>query len=117
MTIKNLDKRRDRYMRDQPAVRLGGLAANLARVSSIAHEPAERQAVLDLVEESKWFIEWTAPTEAVETAARLAEIQVALSVLERDLLLDTADVATLANLAADWSAELLEMSGLLEEAA
>ncbi len=48
---------RDRYLRDEFPVRLGGLAANLARIKSFSDHPDHRDAVESLLEESKFFIE------------------------------------------------------------
>jgi len=111
--MKDMDSRYDRFMQDPPAIRLGGIAANLARVASFAGNPLNRQAVLDLIEESKWFIEWAGPSEDADMAARLAEIQVALAVTEARMRSGNADTAALSRDAAAWSDELLDMSGLL----
>jgi hypothetical protein len=105
-------ERHDRFMQDPPAIRLGGIAANLARIASFAGNPLNRQAVLDLTEESKWFIEWTAPLADVEVAARLAEIQVSLALTEMRLRGGRQDIGAMISAASDWSGELLEMSGL-----
>ena len=59
---------RDRYLKDAIPTRLGGLAANLARVSSFAKNPGNRDAVYLLLDESKWFIEWTAAETEIDTA-------------------------------------------------
>ncbi len=64
-----------RYLRDAVPVRLGGLAANLSRIKSFADKEASREAVASLIEESKYFIEWTARDAQVETAAQLVELQ------------------------------------------
>ncbi len=51
---------KDRYLRDPIPIRLGGIAANLGRVDSFSTNSANRDAVFRLLDESKWFIEWTA---------------------------------------------------------
>ena len=56
----NAQAKKERFLRDPIPVRLGGLAANLARVDSFSQNPANQAAVFDLFEESKYFIEWTA---------------------------------------------------------
>lgn len=109
-----IGRRRERFMRDDVPVRLGGIAANLARIASFAPNPANRQAVLDLIEESKWFIEWAAPTADLDTAARLIEIQVSLALLESRILGNRLDMTTLVKTASEWRDEVLEMSGLLD---
>jgi len=42
------------------SIRLGGLAANLARIESFSNDPKHDEVVLGLVRESQLFIEWTA---------------------------------------------------------
>ena len=106
--------RYERFMRDASPIRLGGIAADLARIASFASNPANRQAILDMLEESKWFIEWTAPSEEPSKAARLVEIQVSLALMEYRLHRGDLDFASLSRLAAEWSDEVLGMSGLLE---
>ena len=69
---------RERYLRDTIPVRLGGLAANLRRMKSFAAEDAGREAVASLIDECKFFIEWTARDTQPETAAQLVELQVQL---------------------------------------
>lgn len=111
--MKDIAARRERFMRDDDARRLGAIAANLARVASFAENPANRQAVLDLLEESKWFIEWAAPSAKPDVAARLVEIQVSLALLEGRLRRGSLDVQALVQASADWRDEILQMSGLV----
>ena len=75
---------RERYLRDNLPVRLGGLAANLRRIGSFTRHPANGAAVASLVDESKYFIEWTAGEVEVETAAQLVELQVQLARWQRN---------------------------------
>jgi len=112
--VRSLAERHERFMQDDVPVRLGGIAANLARIASFAPNPANRQAVFDLIEESKWFIEWVAPSTDPDAAARLVEIQVSLALLENRLLSDRLDMTTLVEAATKWRDEALEMSGLLK---
>ena len=74
---------RERFLKDPLPIRLGGLAADLARISSFSDNPANRQAIASLLEEGKCFAEWAAPTAPLETQAVLAEIQVMLAVWQR----------------------------------
>jgi hypothetical protein len=67
---------RERYMRDSLPIRLGGLAANLSRIKSFVSREGNREAVESLIDESKYFIEWTAAEAEVSTAAELVELQV-----------------------------------------
>lgn len=112
--MKTLEECRQRFMSDEADFRLGGIAANLARVASFASNPANRQAILDMLEESKWFIEWTAPSEKPERAARLAEIQLALTVMGSRLNRGVVDLTDISESAARMSDEIMDMSGLLD---
>lgn len=53
-------RRKERFLRDSLPVRLGGIAADLARVSSCAQHEGSNDTVAMMLEESQWFIEWTA---------------------------------------------------------
>ncbi|HEX4949544.1 MAG TPA: hypothetical protein VFZ34_22905 [Blastocatellia bacterium] len=46
---------KEQYLRDPLPIRLGGLAANLARVQSFSEHPKNRDVVKNIVEESKFF--------------------------------------------------------------
>ena len=103
---------RERFLRDSLPIRLGGLAADLARVASFSANPANRQAVASLLEESKYFAEWSASDAPLETQAVLAELQVMLAVWERRWLKGVA-VPTLQAEAEEQSAALLSLAGLV----
>jgi hypothetical protein len=106
----------ERYQRDELPVRLGGLAANLRRIGSFARNPANREAVAGLLDESKYFIEWTAAEADVETAAQLVELQVQLSRWQRNWAAiwdDPQRRNTVGQQALEWSDRVLGFSGLL----
>jgi hypothetical protein len=62
---------RERYLRDSLPVRLGGLAANLRRIRSFAVHESGGEAVVSLIEECRYFIEWTASETPIDTSAQL----------------------------------------------
>jgi hypothetical protein len=62
-------------MRDTLPIRLAGLATDLARVSSSARHPTGAESVALMLEESQYFIEWTAAEAEPEIAAELVDIQ------------------------------------------
>ena len=70
---------RERYLRDPLPIRLAGLAANLSRIKSFAAHEGGREAVGSLLEESKFFIEWTGAEAESENAAELVELQIQLA--------------------------------------
>ncbi len=107
---------RERYFRDPLAVRLGGLAANLSRIKSFARHEASREAVEGLIDESKFFIEWTAAEADIGTAAQLVELQIQLARWQHNwthLWIDPVQRQQLAEQSAAWSTRVLEMSGLI----
>lgn len=115
--MNNLDERRERYMRDPLPVRLGGLAANLARVSSISNNALNVEAAFGLMEESKHFIEWTAAESQIETAAELASLQIKIALWQRTLADDWAQEEKRLRIgreAKTISDSVLQRSGLLD---
>jgi len=118
MDAMRLNTLRERYMQDRLPIRLGGLATNLMRIASVAEHPGNRQVVDRLLEESKFFIEWTAPDTPLDKQAALVELQVKLAVWHHRWPRDLADQTKGAHLAREahtWAERVLEMSGLLTE--
>ena len=110
--------RKERYLRDGIPVRLGGLAANLSRVKSFAENPANSDAVFQLLEESKYFIEWTGRELDIDSVVRLCEMQRQMAVWQ----LNWTSVWNNENFrksigtdSAKWSTEILMNSGLLNK--
>lgn len=107
---------RERFIRDDVPTRLGGLAANLARISSFSKNPINRNVVHSLVDESKLFIEWTAADAEAETAAPLVELQVQLALWQLDwekIWGDPAYRSQVVDQSRAWSDKVLDLSGLL----
>jgi hypothetical protein len=118
MTDRSL--RRERYLRDPLPVRLGGLAANLARVGSFSNNPIHGDAVAQLLEESEWFIEWAAPGAPVESQVALVACQRDIARWRRswaEVWRDPARRADVAEQASAWSVQLLSISGLVRAVA
>lgn len=107
---------RDRYLRDTLSIRLGGLAANLSRIKSFSDHPDHDEAIKRLIEESKFFIEWTASETEVKVAAELVELQIQLALWQHDwedIWSDKKKRTKIAEQADHWSKCVLDMSGLL----
>ena len=102
---------RERYLRDPLPVRLGGLAADLARIASFAENPKNHDVVSTLLEEGKYFAEWTAPDAPLEVQSALAQVQVWLALWERRWVTGKTE-ARIREEARRWSDEILELSGL-----
>ena len=116
LPLIDLKKRRERYLKDPLPIRLGGIAANLARISSISVNPGNRHAVYSMLHESKHFIEWTAAECSGEVAAELVELQIQLAVRQSTWEKDVEDEQCrleMAQWAKHYSDLVLQRSGLL----
>jgi hypothetical protein len=116
--MRNQTAIRDRYLSDPFPIRLGGLAANLARIESFSSHPDHCEVVERLLIESKYFIEWTAPDAAPELQPELVDLQRQLARWEWDwarIWANPADRAAVAKEAGAWSRSILDRSGLLHQ--
>lgn len=114
--MNNLAERKKRYLQDSVQVRLGGLAANLARVKSFSKNIANEEAVFSLFEESKYFIEWTATETEMETTLELIELQLQIALWQRQwqrIWNDEKSRNSVALTSANWSKRVLGKSGLI----
>ena len=117
--MKDFTRVRERYMRDPLPIRLGGLAADLARIGSTAVNPANARVVDVLLEEARRFIEWTAAESEPDTASHLMDLQLSLTLwlqIWRKAETTPALKALLAHQALCWSDQVLAISGLLDKA-
>ena len=117
--MKNEAAIRVRYLQDLLPLRLGGLAANLARVQSFSDHPKNREVVKKIVEESKYFIEWTAPEAKPDLQAELVALQRQLALWQCGWNILWADETlrqAVAVKAGQWANKLLAASGLLSPA-
>jgi hypothetical protein len=115
--VKNLEVIRTRYLQQDSARRLGGLAANLARIASFTDNPNNFKAVETTIEESKFLIEWIAPECPLELQTKLVELQIQLSLWHlkfSEISQSTESLKNLIDQASVWSKELLKISGLIE---
>ncbi len=114
--MKNLEIIKDRYLKESFSRRLGHLASDLARVSSFLENSKNIKAIEDILEESKFFIEWTAPEAPLNIQVILSEMQSKLALWQRHLLQqkgNSAEMKTLKKATILWSGQLIKLSGLL----
>lgn len=107
---------KERYLRDELPIRLGNLASNLARIKSRCQNAANGELIESLLQESKLFIEWTAPDAEVEIAAELVELQIQLACWQycwAEIWEDTQQRIRVGEEGRIWSEKVLNMSGLL----
>jgi hypothetical protein len=117
--MKDFAKVEERYLRDPLPIRLGGLAADLARIGSTVINPANARVVEVLLEEARRFIEWTAAETEPDVASQLVDLQVSLTLWLHAWLkaqVTPTHRALLAHQARSWSDQVLSMSGLLNQA-
>ncbi|MGH9800428.1 MAG: hypothetical protein ACRD82_08700 [Blastocatellia bacterium] len=111
------DYLQERYLRDPLPVRLGGLAANLARVKSFSDHHNHRETVRSLLTESQHFIEWTAADASLPQQVELLELQRTLArwrLAWNEIWNDPERRSRMAAEARQWSNRVLESSGLLQ---
>lgn len=113
----NKEKLRERCLRDPLPRRLGGLAATFGRVSSVARKSADPENVTRLLEEAKYFIEWTAADTEPEVAAELVSIQTMVNLWLKvwEKTNQNKEQRTLLSFQAKlWSDRALDFSGLMQ---
>ena len=115
--IPNKEKLRERFLRDPLPRRLGGLAATLGRISSVARKSSDPTNVTRLLEEAKYSIEWTAADTEPEIAAELVSMQTLLNLWLKawdKASQDKAQRTLLSVQAKHWSDKAMDFSGLLK---
>jgi hypothetical protein len=82
----------------------------LARLKSFSQMANNEKAVGDLIEESKFFIEWAAPEASLDIQQELVDIQLKLALCQYSVkhkkIINSAD---------KWAQRLLKLSGLLNK--
>lgn len=109
--MHNLEVIKRRFLKEDLAARLGGIASNLARLYSFSRMPNNKKVIKDLIEESKFFIEWTAPQSSLDIQEELVKLQVQLALWEYSK--KTKGIVKYADKSAK---KILKLSGLLERA-
>jgi len=107
--MQNLEEIKKRFMKNDLAVQLGCIASNLARVESFSKLPNNRRVIEDLIEESKFFIEWVTPEVNAKIQPELVEAQIKLALWQQ--LRNRKEVSKDAGKLAS---KILKLSGLLK---
>lgn len=114
--MKNKEKLRERFLRDPLPVRLAGLAATLARISSTARHADDPTIVAHHLDEAKHLIEWTAADTTSQIAAELVQIQRLITLWQKAWEHASKNVyqrTLLSVQAKEWADKTLDVSGLL----
>lgn len=115
--MRNRNAIQKRFLKEPLPVKLGHLASNLSRISFFSQASNKnRQIINDVLEESKFFIEWIAPQTNVELAEWLAQIQIKLALwqLNWQRQKQLPQTRTVSVLTKQWSSQLLKRAGLLK---
>ena len=110
--MKDMAALKSRYQRDDPAIRLGGLASNMARIGWFI-EHGSPASLGNLFRESKYFVEWVAQDSSSDIQVILAELQLQLAIWERRWS-SGQSMTLIVPEAQRWSQELLARSGLVD---
>ena len=105
-----------RYLKENFNKKLGHLASDLARISASSTNSMNKKVVEDILEESKFFIEWVAPEVSYETQILLSEIQSNLALWQLRSQREKQNSIELKEIkisAKKWSERLINISGLL----
>ena len=101
---------------DRLSVRMERLAQNFLRMGALSVDGSDSEAVLELVRESKVFLELIAIDLDVERAFELAQIQRQLSrwhIHWEQTWANDASRLEISNLAQAWAIRIQEMAGVL----
>lgn len=107
--MQNLEEIKRRFLKNNLAVRLGCIASDLARLKSFSQMPNNQRAIRDLIEESKFFIEWTAPKTSQDAQEKLVKLQIELALISYSFKREK-----IASFSDRWTNKILKLSGLLE---
>jgi hypothetical protein len=108
--VKDLKRMRERFIRDRSPVRLGNLASDLLRLNKWIQARQNDEAIVDLMREIAWLMEWSGDLASPE----LADMQREICRWRRVWPVEQTR-SILAFRALKMSNRILEWSGLLEK--
>jgi hypothetical protein len=72
--MRDLERMRERFIRDGSSVRLGNLSSNLLRLNKWILMRHNDEAIVDLMREIAWLMEWSGDLASAELADMQREI-------------------------------------------
>jgi hypothetical protein len=108
--MKDFKRMRERFIRDGSVVRMGNLASDLLRLSKWIQTRHNDEAIVDLMRQIAWLMEWTGDLASAE----LADMQREICRWRHIWPVEQAR-GQLASRAHQMSNRVLELSGLLEQ--
>lgn len=115
--MKNYANLYKRYIKNSVPLQLGCLAANLARINSFSNHPEHREIIKDLLRESEFFIEWSAPECDLDIQTMLAKLQIQLAMWYNkwsEIWTDAVKLKSVSEEVHGWSNQILKLAGLLK---
>jgi hypothetical protein len=109
--MRDVKRMHDRYLRNDWSIRMGNLASSLLRLSDWVRMRQKDEAIIDLMREIAWFMEWNGDMASME----LADMQREVCRWRRVWPVEEAR-GMLAFRARQMSNRALELSGLLKKA-
>jgi len=109
--MRAIRRMRERYLRDNGPVRLGNLASSLLRLNHWLTNHHRDDAIIDLMREMAWYMEWNGDMALAE----LVDMQREMCRWRRVWPVEQAR-SILAFRARQISNRILELSGLLDQA-
>jgi hypothetical protein len=109
--MRDVKRMHDRYLRNDWSIRMGNLASSLLRLSDWVRMRQKDEAIIDLMREIAWFMEWNGDMASME----LADMQREVCRWRRVWPVEEAR-GMLAFRARQMSNQVLRLSGLLEKA-
>jgi hypothetical protein len=107
--MNNLTSDRQTYIQSDTSQQLNSLADKLDRIATICSDAEDLSSVMELIRESQYFIEWTAPNLSIDDAAELVELGRILAEWKYrwvEISSNPASVLKVCNLAQSWYARL-----------
>ncbi|MFL9459005.1 hypothetical protein AB0758_49550 [Tolypothrix bouteillei VB521301_2] len=114
--MKELMVNQESFVRDRIPLRLKNLATHLQQIGSLCSDATQGTATANLIRESLYFIEWTAPDMEIDRACELVELGRTLAKWSfhwEKISSDANARNQMAHEANSLSQKVLEMSGLL----
>jgi len=109
--VRDIRRMRERYLRDNGPVRLGNLASSLLRLNHWLTNHHRDDAIIDLMREMAWYMEWNGDMALAE----LVDMQREMCRWRRVWPVEQTR-SILAFRARQISNRILELSGLLDQA-
>jgi hypothetical protein len=72
--MRDLKRMRERYLRDEKPIRMGNIASSLLRLSNWVRNRHREEAIIDLMREIAWFMEWSGDLASAELSDMQREI-------------------------------------------